>query len=56
MRLVSPAWRLGRELLEMRYLWDVEHWLDGAKFQALVPDFNATPAEEASASIVRLQR
>lgn len=53
MRMASPFWRLGRELLEMRYLWDVEHELDGAKLEKLLPDFKMTPVDDAFASILR---
>lgn len=42
-RLISPVWRLGRELLEMRYLWSLEHRLDGRKLARLLPDFAPTP-------------
>ncbi|MFT5354530.1 MAG: nucleoside-diphosphate-sugar epimerase [Polyangiales bacterium] len=52
MRVASPFWRLGRELLEMRYLWDVEHWLDGAKFRTQLPEFGRTPVDDAFASII----
>jgi nucleoside-diphosphate-sugar epimerase len=54
MRLASPVWELGRELLEMRYLYDTPHELDGAQFRELLPGFRLTPldriaAEEATA-------
>lgn len=52
MRMASPFWRLGRELLEMRYLWDVAHTLDPSKLAALLPEFVATSTEQAFASIV----
>ncbi len=48
-RLVSPIWKLGRSLLEMRYLWDHPHWLDGAAFAELLPEFEATPIGAAIA-------
>ncbi|MFK7999329.1 MAG: NAD-dependent epimerase/dehydratase family protein [Polyangiales bacterium] len=53
MRLAYPFWRLGRELLEMRYLWDAAHSLDGSKLRRLLPGFEMTPAEDALASIIR---
>lgn len=53
MRLAYPFWRLGRELLEMRYLWDAAHSLDGTKLRTLLPRFEMTSAEEALASIIR---
>lgn len=42
-RLAAPVWELGRELLEMRYLWDMPHTLSGAKLARLLPDFVPTP-------------
>lgn len=42
MRIASPFWRLAKELLEMRYLWDTEHALDNARFTELLPDFEPT--------------
>ena len=49
-RLASPFWGLGRELLEMRYLWDHPHGLSGARFAALVPDFETTSLRDALAA------
>jgi nucleoside-diphosphate-sugar epimerase len=51
-RAASPVWRLGRELLEMRYLWRVPHSLSGEKFGRLLPDFESTPAREVLAQVV----
>lgn len=45
-RLAAPFWELGRELAEMRYLYETPHWLDGTAFSRLVPDFQATPFDE----------
>lgn len=42
LKLASPFWEMGRELLEMRYLWDVPHALGTAKFDRLVPEFERT--------------
>ncbi|MEM1064844.1 MAG: epimerase [Pseudomonadota bacterium] len=42
-KLARPVWPLARYLVEMRYLWSKPHWLDGAHFDALVPDFVPTP-------------
>lgn len=47
LRLISPFSAMIREVLEMRYLWDVPHRIDGADFEALLPDFPATPLDEA---------
>ena len=46
MRAASPVWELGRELLEMRYLWSTPHRLSGDKLSGLVPDFRPTPFGE----------
>jgi nucleoside-diphosphate-sugar epimerase len=45
--LVRPFWRLASGLLEMRYLWNMPHRLDAARFARQVPDFAPTPVEEA---------
>ncbi|MEL6933833.1 MAG: NAD-dependent epimerase/dehydratase family protein [Pseudomonadota bacterium] len=42
MRLLSPVWELARELHEMRYLWNTDHALDGARVKQLLPDFEPT--------------
>lgn len=42
MTLASPVWEMARELREMRYLWDTDHRLDGAKLARLLPDFQPT--------------
>jgi len=47
MRIASPFWRLARELLEMRYLWDTEHALENSRFGQLLPDFEPTPVAVA---------
>lgn len=39
LRLASPVWELGRELGEMRYLYETPHSIDGADFARLVPGF-----------------
>lgn len=49
-QLGAPVWRLGREVLEMRYLWDHPHWLDGTALRHLVPEYRATPLDAALAS------
>lgn len=51
-RLASPFWPLGRSLLEMRYLWDTPHWLDGARFQSFVPSFVQNGTRQALQSSV----
>lgn len=52
LRLAAPVWPMARCLLEMRYLWDTPHWLDGTRFEALVPGFRTTPLDTAFASAV----
>ena len=42
-RAMSPVWKLGRHLVEMRYLWDQSHMMDNDRFNALVPGFEPTP-------------
>ncbi len=42
LRLSAPAWELGRELLEMHYLYETDHALDPAPLQGLLPDFRMT--------------
>lgn len=38
-----------REVLEMRYLWQTPHAIDGAKLAAALPGFRPTPFDEAIA-------
>jgi nucleoside-diphosphate-sugar epimerase len=54
-----PWWALGvmglfdgvvRELVKMRYLWDTTVLIDGPRFRELLPDFSATPLDEAIAA------
>lgn len=41
-RLTSPAWELARELLEMKYLWDMPHELSQARLCDLLPEYRPT--------------
>ncbi len=43
MRLIALFAPMIREVLEMRYLWQVPHALDGATLQAALPTFKPTP-------------
>ncbi|NQV81597.1 MAG: epimerase, partial [Alphaproteobacteria bacterium] len=43
MRLIALFAPMIREVLEMRYLWQVPHALDGTKLQAALPNFQPTP-------------
>lgn len=49
LHLARPFWRMGACLLEMRYLWDTAHHLDGALFANLLPKFKATSLPDALA-------
>jgi len=51
-RIASPFWPLGRELLEMRYLWDHPHWLESASFSEVLPQFESTGINEVMAEIL----
>ncbi|KIC40376.1 epimerase [Ruegeria sp. ANG-R] len=42
LHLARPFWRMAPHLLEMRYLWDTPHQLDGSFFAELLPDFAQT--------------
>ncbi len=46
MPILSPVVEVIRELREMRYLADMPHWLDGTKFDQLLPDFQPTPLRD----------
>jgi len=43
LRAAAPFWELARELLEMRYLWDLPHSLDGRRLAQLLPGFRPSP-------------
>lgn len=49
LQLARPFWRMGACLLEMRYLWDTAHQLDGTLFASLLPEFRATSLSDALA-------
>lgn len=55
MRMASPFWELGREMAEMRYLFDTPHRLSGARLSALLPDFSATPPSEVLRAVLLRQ-
>lgn len=52
-QIAAPVWPMGRALLEMRYLWNMPHRLDGTGFDALLPRFNQTDALTAVTRAVR---
>lgn len=45
LRLAAPVWELGREMLEMRYLYETPHALDPAPMAALLPGFRGVSFE-----------
>lgn len=52
LHLARPVWPMARCLLEMRYLWDTPHWLTDDRFKQLLPEFRATPVDQALAAAV----
>lgn len=48
-QLAKPFWKLAPPLLEMRYLWNTPHRLDGTRFDELLPDFVPTELHVALA-------
>jgi len=47
LHLTRPFWPMARCLIEMRYLWDLPHLLDGTRLNELCPGLPQTPVEEA---------
>ena len=45
--LVAPFWKLGQHIIEMQYLWNKPHQMDGSALRELLPEFVETPAAEA---------
>ncbi len=54
-QLLRPFWPMARHLLEMRYLWDMPHQLDGSEFKEVMPGFQPTPVLEALRTAVSFQ-
>ena len=52
LKLLAPVWRMARHLVEMRYLWNKPHRLDGREFETLLPNFTPTSPEEAIARAI----
>lgn len=46
MQLASPFWKLAYEMLEMRYLYNMHHWIGRDRFDRLLPGFKATSLAE----------
>ncbi|MBM7069130.1 epimerase [Actibacterium sp. 188UL27-1] len=53
--MAAPFWPVGRCLQQMRYLWDLPHWLDPDPLKKLLPDFRGTDLETALALAVAHQ-
>ncbi len=53
MRLAAPFSPMLREVLEMRYLWERPHRIDGAGFRAVLPDFDGATVDEAIRASLR---
>ena len=56
LQLAKPFWPMGRSLLEMRYLWNTPHSLDGTRFAKLLPGFNPTPVDQALGAAIGASR
>ena len=52
-RLLAPFWEMARELLEMRYLYDLPHSLAAEPIARLLPDFHPTPLRQVVAEHLR---
>ncbi|SDC75127.1 sugar nucleotide-binding protein [Ruegeria marina] len=52
LHLARPVWPMARCLLEMRYLWNTPHRLDGAVFDRMLPGFRQTPLAQALAQAI----
>ncbi|MEL7115481.1 MAG: epimerase, partial [Pseudomonadota bacterium] len=55
LQVARPFWRTAKHLLEMRYLWNKPHRIDGAEFETLLPDFSATPLPDAMKAALSFQ-
>ena len=53
--LAGLVWPMGRHLAEMRYLWSKPHYIDGTRFDAILPDFQMTQADEAISIALKSQ-
>lgn len=52
LHLARPFWRMAPHLLEMRYLWNLPHRLDGTHLAGLLENVPATDLDEALRSAV----
>ena len=53
MRTVGSIWKMGRELTEIGYLWQVPHRIDGGKLAAAIGKVPHTPLDIAVARSLR---
>ena len=44
-----------KEVLEMRYLWQVAHEIDGSKLRDAIPQFEPTPLEQALGNVLEIR-
>lgn len=51
LRMIAPFSPLMREVLEMRYLWEVPHRIDDSKLRSLLPDWQPTPLAQCMADV-----
>ncbi len=52
LNLARPFWRLAPHLIEMKYLWNTPHRLDGQFFDQLLPEFAQTDLIEALKTVI----
>jgi nucleoside-diphosphate-sugar epimerase len=53
MRTVGSIWKMGRELTEIGYLWQVPHRIDGSKLTAAIGEVPHTPLNTAVTQSLR---
>lgn len=53
LQVAAPLWPLGRELLRMRYLWQVPHVLDGQAMARALGALPGTPIQQALTESLR---
>ena len=53
MRTFGSIWKMGRELTEIGYLWEVPHRIDGSKLAAAIGKVPHTPLDTAVARALR---
>ena len=53
MRTFGSIWKMGRELTEIGYLWEVPHRIDGSRLAAAIGEVPHTPLDTAVARALR---